>query len=270
MTFRARTRSPLAALILLAACSDTLTGPEAESVLRTIEQPALDPREARERLWYDMGFWEVLSRLRPASRVTVLQDGHKVEYSAIAFERVMIPTSGSGRSDCLGTRWSLFLWHEGGFPEGLVLSGGRFDRPLGIGEMCEDANFGNAQPMLVRYPAQGRGGQGGHVSTGGSGEIGPGAERGACAFLPEDAAAMLYGSLGVTCRLTRHRVRFDGELQPWTAAGTLGSQKMRVVLRPTEVIGVRYEVDCALPQAAEMCRITPSAIRDAPDAEAAP
>ena len=210
-------------LTMLAACTDTVTAPQAESVLRTLEANSENAVEARERLWETMGLWEVLSKLRPATRVTVTQNGEKTEYSAIAFERLMVPVHGSGVSKCLGTRWSLYLWREGERPEGLALIGGRFDRPLGSADMCNDVSSINAQPMLARYPPRTPGD--GWISSGGSGYISPGADVGDCRFLSADAAATLYRNSSITCRLTRHRVGFEAELHPWAALGTLARRR---------------------------------------------
>jgi hypothetical protein len=66
---------------------------------------------------------------------------------------------------------------------------------------------------------------------------------------------VLHRDMGVTCQMTRHWVHFEATLHP-TLDGTcgggstpcLGPGTMRIQLPPVEVRGVRYTLDCALPQ----------------------
>jgi hypothetical protein len=245
-------------LVLVPACSERLTAPEAEAVLSAVEQPQGD-RELHERLGNRMGWADELGRLSTVSRVRVRRDGRERSYSAIVFERVMVPPTGSGRSSCLGPRWSLFLWREDERPEGLVLTGGRFDRPLSPGGLCADITFSDPAPVVVWYPPEAPDEQPAWVSGSGRGEIGPGMDSGPCEFLAPAEAQALYRSRGVTCRLTLHRVRLQSTLHPIAPEASAvalvrGRGAMRVEVPQVDVVGVRYTIECGLPQAAEMCR----------------
>jgi hypothetical protein len=248
----------LTLLAVLGACSDRVTAPEAEAVLSAVERP-LASGEVRRRLWEHMGSADVLGRLRTTSRVQVWQDGRELSLAGIVFERVMVPPSGSGRSSCLGPRWFLYLWHQSERPEGLVLSGGRFDQALSQGGMCSDINFSVPTPFVAWYPAEepaDRGWPAGWVSVGGHGGITPGTDVGPCSFLASTDAGELYQTMGITCRVTRHRVYLQSTLQRFAPNGrldgTLGTMQVRVP--QVEVLGVRYTIECRLPQAAFMCR----------------
>jgi hypothetical protein len=246
----------LCALTLLTACSDRLTAPEAEAVLNALEQP-LRRGEPRERLWTRLGWEDLLAKLKTASQVTVSQDGHRLKYSAVVFERLMVPPTGSGRSPCLGPRWALLLWGQGEHPQGISISGGRFDQPFSLGRYCQEVNFMDATPRASWYPGE----VGNGWATGsGRGDIQSGLDDGACMFLTAADAELLHRNMGVTCRMTRHWVHFDASLHP-VLGGTcgggstpcLGPGTMRIQLRPVEVMGIRYTLDCALPQAENMC-----------------
>lgn len=250
-----------AQLVLLTACSDRLTAPEAEAILTAVDQP-VGNREQRDRLWSRMGWADGLQRLNAVSRVPGGRNGRTVSYSAVVFERVMIPPTGGGRSPCLGPRWSLFLWREDGTPEGMVLTGGRFDQTLSPGGLCPDINFGGPAPVVAWYPPESSGEQSAWISGSGRGEITPGVDTGPCEFLAPDEAAALYRNTGVTCRLTRHRVHLTSTLHPFTGLASAGMpaygrETMRVEVPPAEVLGVRYTIACGLPQAAMMCRREP-------------
>jgi hypothetical protein len=243
------------ALAVLTACSDRLTAPEAEALLSAIDQPL--GRGELGRLFNRSGFGEELTRLRAGSRVIISQDGQSIRYSAVVFERLMVPRSGSGRSTCLGPRWSLFLWREDPMPEGLLLRAGRFDQRFSPGKICEDVDFSDPSPELLRYPPGRAGEQQPWVSRSGRGEITPGLDAGPCEFFASGEAEVLRSRWGISCRRTRHRVHFQSTLQPIGGSGSAGApvlETMRVLLRPAEVMGIRYTIDCLLPQAADMCR----------------
>jgi hypothetical protein len=245
------------ALLTLTACTDRLTAPEAQAILDAVEQP-LGSREMSRRLWERMGWADGLMRLHTSSRVLVRRDGRELAYAGVVFERLMVPASGSRRSPCLGPRWSLFLWRGDEHPEGLSLTGGRFDRALSSGGgMCPDVDFIDPAPFAAWYPPEGPGDRGGGwVSAAGRGEITPGVDVGPCDFLAAADAEELYRSIGVTCRVTRHRVYLRSTLHPVATDGGLDrwGGTMEVQVAPVEVLGVRYTIECGLPQAAFMCR----------------
>jgi hypothetical protein len=207
-----------ALVVLLSACQDHLTAPEAEAILTAIDEP-LSNWEKRELLWQRLGWDRGLRLLNTVSQIRGRRDGRTLTYSAVVFERLMIPSTGSGRSPCLGPRWSLFLWREGASPEGMILTGGRFDRTLSPGGMCEPVLFPDPAPLAAWFPIEASGMQPSWLSRSGRGEISPGVDAGPCGFLPPGEAAALYRTMGVTCRVTRHRVRLVATLHATHGGG---------------------------------------------------
>jgi hypothetical protein len=241
----------LCALTLLTACSDRLTAPEAEAIVLELEHPLLKG-ELRDGVLRRMGWAWGIAKLKGASQVTVSQGGRRFRYNAVVFERVMVPLTGNGRSQCLGPRWSLHLWRQGEHPEALNVRGGRFDQSFSPGRMCGDVNFIDPAPSAMWYPSE----VGNAWASGsGMGDIQPGVDDGPCEFLSVADLEVLHRDMGVTCQMTRHWVHFEASLHP-TLDGTcggggtpcLGPGTMRIQLSPVEVRGVRYTLDCALPQ----------------------
>ena len=123
-------------------------------------------------------------------------------------------------------------------------------------------SFGGPAPVVAWYPSESQRDEPVWVSATGRGEITPGAEAGPCRFLAPDEAKALYRNIGVTCTLTRHRVFLTAVLRPTAghAGAELprpGSRTMEVEVPSAEVVGVRYIIACALPQAyrsSERCR----------------
>lgn len=228
------------------ACADRLSAPEAARLVNALEGSlASDAKERPGRLEDRMGeIGRNFSRLRGASSVELHRDGHALTYRAVVFEYVMAPPAGLDTSGCAGTRWVAYFWRDGGLSDGLRFMGGQFRQRLAPPRSCREVNYSDPQPSLLAYPPD----QNVWLATDGDGDISPGVVIGECAFLEPEAAGFLREERGITCALTRHRVRFRAQIQrdasPSPPSFAFDPAISRVELGPTEVIGVRITVDC--------------------------
>lgn|SRR5574341_353809 len=218
-----------------AACTDRLTAPQAVELVNTVEA-SLAPGGVPQRWLGDV--WKSDLRLgAPLARTDLRRDGEKLPYRAIVFERVVLPSGHVENSACAGTRRVAYLWRADS--DGVVFfPGGVFDQrlvPALAG--CRGESVDEPTPLLTAISPD-------HVTwmqASVEGDISPGVVTGACRFLEPEAERVLREEHGITCELTRHRVRLDARLRG-DAMGGLDS--LRLDLDPTEIIGVRYTINC--------------------------
>lgn len=237
---------------LFTGCSDRLTGPEAAQLVDALES-SLSPfdRERAQQFFWDrelalFGGHES-SLLRNASQVVLHRDGHALRYRGFVFESVRVPPSDL---DCLGTRWSALLWPKDRNSIDVTFSGGRFDQRLvPQSPFCWDGHqFVTVGPEPTVYVASDDA-YSTWVSTDGEGDISPGIVIGECPFLAPESARWLRDMRGMSCDLTRHKVRFRAQLQrtklsstPLVFEGANGSSE--IVLPSAEIIGIRITFHC--------------------------
>ncbi|HZE93340.1 MAG TPA: hypothetical protein VEZ49_01440 [Gemmatimonadales bacterium] len=239
-------------MALFTGCSDRLTGPEAAHLVDALESSlsAFDPERAQQFFWdrelAPFGGHES-SLLRNASAVVLHRDGHALRYRGFVFESVRVPLSDI---DCMGTRWSALLWPKDRNAVDVTFSGGRFDQRLvPQSPYCSDGHhFVTVGPEPTVYVAADDA-QHTWVSTDGEGDISPGIVIGECPFLAMESARWLRDMRGMSCDLTRHRVRFRAQLQrtnlssrPLVFEGANGSSEIE--LPSTEIIGIRITFHC--------------------------
>ena len=235
-------------------CSDRLTAPEAMELVDSLEAAVSPQSEERRQNVLDgimRGWGDKLARIPGISQVHLRRDGRLAPYRALVFERVMVPPGGiEDRSGCAGTRWFAVFWREGEEPGVIGMSGGRFHGQWVQGfHSCPDVYFTRPEPSLYFSPGQRAPGQNTLWATEGEGDISPGEVTGECAFLESEDRRLLQERYGITCAMTRHRVRFRVRL---TSAGS--SETSILDLQPAEIIGFRYTIQCdsiARPEANE-------------------
>jgi hypothetical protein len=247
----------LVTYVVVAACAEQITAPEVETILRNVEHLTTDapwdpterevPPDAYSRpidyLWDRLGIpgaWQYTRFFEGAPPVVVSYSGVLKEYHGFVLERLTVPHDG-GRGECGGPRWTLMLWHGRSQPDGILLAGGRFDRPLGPVQLCEDHTAGSPEPVVVAFPRPDDPDQYAWTSRSGSGHIGRGREISPCAFLAGGAVSYLADN-GVTCTLTRHTVQLSSQLE--RNRHKSGSPLLRLAISRTEVPGIRWTIDC--------------------------
>lgn len=217
-----------------AACTDRLTAPEAVELVNTVEA-SLAPGGVPQRWLGDV--WKSDVRLgAPLARTELRRDGETLPFQAIVFERVVLPSGHLGTSACAGTRRAAYFWRADS--DGVVFfSGGVFDQrlvPALAG--CPGESDGLTPVVTAISPDHGA-----WIQAAVEGDISAGVVTGACRFLEPDAERVLREEHGITCELTNHRVRFAAQLRS-DALG--GSDSMRLDFDSTEIIGVRYTINC--------------------------
>jgi hypothetical protein len=218
-----------------AACTDRLSAPEAIELVNTVEE-ALATRGVPERWLGDI--WKSDLRLgAPLVRTELRRDGAPLLYRAIVFERVVKPSGQFENSICAGTRRAAYFWRADSdgavfFPEG------PFDQRLVPAlARCLGEDVQQPAPLVSAITP-------GHrlwIQASVEGDISPGVVTGACRFLEPEAERYLRDEHGITCELTTYRVRLVARLHGYALAG---SDSMRLALDTTEIIGVRYTIDC--------------------------
>lgn len=208
-------------------------------------EAALSPQAEERRqdvldgiMW---GWGDKLARIPGISQVHLRRDGRLAPYRALVFERVMVPPGGmADRSGCAGTRWFAVFWREGEEPGVIGMSGGQFRGPWVYGfHSCPDVYFSRPEPSLYFSPGQRAPYQSTLWATEGDGDISPGEVTGECAFLASEDARLLQERYGITCAMTRHRVRFRVRL---TRPGS--SESSVLDLQPAAIVGFRYTIHC--------------------------
>lgn len=214
---------------ICAACSDRLTAPEAVELVHTVEQ-SLAPGGMPQRWLGDL--WKSDLRLGAPLRTTHLQrDGEKLPYRAIVFERVVL-SSGHLAEPCVGTRRAAYFWRADS--DGVVFfPGGLFDQRL-VPSGCLGESV---DPLVTAITPE----QGMWIQAFVEGDISPGVVTGPCGFLEPEAERVLRKEHGITCELTNHRMRFAAQLLGFAVAGP---DSMRLSLDTTEILGVRYTINC--------------------------
>lgn len=245
---------------LCAGCSDRLTGPEAVRLVDALESASAAGPDER-RIWWDrlFGFeWrDELSRLHDVSSVVLTREGQSITYRALVIEavRVSMPPA----FECAATYRQALLWREGDRPEGVGFDGARFDKPLGTPTLWCAASNGfvmrDLQPLLWASAGPGWYWHG----TDGEGDVSPGVVIGDCLFLSSEGKESLLNLRGVTCEITRHRVRFRAKLGRSSPARA-PPDTFRVELAPTDIIGIRYTFHCDQPETVTN-HLCPSGIR---------
>lgn len=231
---------------LVLGCSDRLTGPEVAQVVDALESShPTTVRERQRQLYWDLilgmlgGHKSPL--LRAASKVVVRRAGSSVAYRAVVQEFVRVPES----LTCLGTTWGAVLWNDDREHAWLFFRGADFSR--GIESQvhwrldCENEVTG-PEPFL--HVSEG---DTNWVATDGEGDISQGEVIGECPFLTPEAPTWLREERGMTCELTRHKVRFRAHLR--RAGQSLkvvpdSSAPTEIELRSSEVIGIRITIEC--------------------------
>ncbi|MGH8544833.1 MAG: hypothetical protein ACREX3_14645, partial [Gammaproteobacteria bacterium] len=220
--------------------TDRLTAPEAIELVNTVEQ-SLSSGAVPQR-WVGAIVKSDLRLAAPLVRTDLRRDGEPLPYQAIVFERVVKPSVQLGNSICPGTRRAAYFWRADG--DGVVFfPQGSFDQDLvpplrsclhdlrHVGEGAEPPPVVTAvtpdQAMWVQESVEG--------------DISPGLGTGACRFLEPEAERRLRDEHGITCELTTHRVSLAARLHGYAVGG---SDSMRLDLDTTEIIGVRYTIDC--------------------------
>jgi hypothetical protein len=243
-TIRTLLAAATAAGALGTGCSDRLTAPEAMELVDSLEAAVSPQAEERRQhvlegiIW---GWGDKLARIPSISQVHLRRDGRLASYRALVFERVMVPPGGiEDRSGCAGTRWFAVLWREGEEPGVIGMSGGQFRGPWVHGfHSCPDVYFSRPEPSLYFSPGQRAPAQSTLWATEGEGDISPGEVTGECGFLASEDTRLLQERYGITCAMTRHRVRFRVRL-----VGAGSSETSVLDLEPTEVVGFRYTIQC--------------------------
>lgn len=229
---------PLLGVTVCIGCTDRLSGPEAAELVTALEQ-SLSAEAGPRRLF--MNVYEGDLRLRAAASTAVLQrDGQELTYRALVFERVVVPPSGLGTWNCAGTRSAAYFWHDGGERDGLLfLPSGWFDARLvpGLGSCLGENVDRPARALAAVTPNQDM-----WLPADAEGDISPGVVTGGCGFLPPERARFLRQEHGITCELTRHRVRFSAHVRNFSSLR--GPDSSRVDLPSTEIVGVRYTINC--------------------------
>ncbi len=259
-------------LPLLTGCADRITGPEALEIARAIERTYSVDGELDGPFLHLMGGWWLEPFRKAAGQIPTVvasRDRRSVRYQALVFEKMMDPPTGFLPKDgCVATRRSLLLWREGEY-EALVLTGGDFSqRIVRRPEWCSMVNGGLFGPEPVAWIGRwvhledGERGWQHWESEDGRGDISSGVVAGDCAFLDAAGARYLLDEMGATCKVTRHRVRFDigmgdGETTRRTEDGGKlrfpGPPGFSIKLPTVEVLGVRFTYDCSLEAAAAPC-----------------
>ena len=208
------------------ACTDRLTAPQAVALVNTIER-SLSEGESPERWLGEI--WKGDVRLGALAPITLRRDGEQRSYQAVVFERVML-----GEDDakgCGGTRRAAYF--KGANDDGAVFfPAGWFDQRL-VG--CIDGSRTRAPAAQVVTPEH----PFWYVESL-AGDISPGVVTGPCGFLAAGSEVTLRAEHGISCETTRHRVWLAIQLQ-----GADGTQRMRLETDTTEIMGVRYTIDCA-------------------------
>jgi hypothetical protein len=219
-----------------AACTDRLTAPEAVELVHTVEA-SLAPGGVPQRWLGDV--WKSDPRLgAPLARTDLRRDGEKLPYRAIVFERVVLPSGHLATSPCAGTRRAAYFWRADS--DGVVFfPGGVFDQRLAPALAGCPRESDQPIPIVTAITPD-------HVTwiqASAGGDISPGVVTGACRFLEPEAERYLREEHGITCELTHHRVRFAARLRGYVLAGL---DSMRLDLDMTELIGVRYTINCEI------------------------
>jgi hypothetical protein len=215
---------------ICAACSDRLTAPEAVELVNSVEE-SLAPGGTPQRWLGDV--WKSDVRLgAPLGTTALRRDGEKVLYQAIVFERVVIPSGQVGDKRCAGTRRAAYFWRADS--DGVVFfPGGVFDQRL----LPANCNVDQSTPAVTAITPNG----GTWIPASVEGDISPGVVTGSCRFLEAEAERFLREEHGITCELTNHRVRLAARLLGYTVAGP---DSTRLALDTTEILGVRYTINC--------------------------
>ena len=218
-------------VVLTAACSDRLTAPQAVELVNTVEESRASGGASQRWLG---GIWTSDLRLGAALTTELRRDGDRLHYRAIVFERVVVPGR-LGNSICAGTQRSAYFWREGDgvvfFPEGV------FDQRLVPAlASCQESKTDSSMPLVTAVTP----GHGAWIQASVEGEITPGVVTGSCRFLELEAERVLREEHGITCELTNHRVRMSALLRDAVA----GSDSLRLILDSTDIIGVRYTINC--------------------------
>ena len=217
------------------ACTDRLTAPEAMELVNTVEESLASG--GVPQLWLG-NIWKSDLRLgAPLVSTDLRRDGRRLTYRAIVFERVVKASGETGNSNCPSTRRAAYFWRSDSdgvvfFPEGL------FDQRLvPVLRSCVDTGFETSMPFVTAITPD----QGMWIQASVEGDISPGVVTGPCRFLEREAERFLREEHGITCELTTHRVRLGARLDGYAVAGP---DKLRLDLDTTEIIGVRYTIDC--------------------------
>ena len=218
--------------VTICACSDRLTAPEAVELVNSVNE-SLAPGGTPQRWLGDV--WKSDLRLgAPLGTTALRRDGEKLLYRAIVFERVVVPSGQLGDQNCAGTRRAAYFWRADS--DGVVFfPGGLFDQRLvpGLGS----CRWESADPFVSTITPD-------HATwlpASAEGDISPGVVTGPCRFLEPEAERVLRKEHGITCELTNHRVRFAARLLGSTWAPP---DSMRLALDTTEILGVRYTINC--------------------------
>lgn len=216
------------------ACADRLTAPQAVQLVSTVEE-SLAPGGNPQR-WLG-GIWRNDLRLGAISATPLRRDGEPLAYQTIVLERVVVPSDRAETSNCTGVRRAAYFWRGDG--DGVVFfSGGFFDeRLVPTLASCLGAGGERPSPLVTAVTPDGER----WLPESVQGEIAPGVVTGPCAFLEPEAERVLRGEHGIICEMTRHRVTFAAELRSFGAAGL---DTIRFHLDTTEMVGVRYTIDC--------------------------
>jgi hypothetical protein len=210
------------------ACTDRLTAPEAVELVTSIEKSFAE-NSGPQRWLADV--WKGDVRLGALTRTDLRRDDEMRPYQSIVFERIVLASPRPGRLLCAGTRHAAYFRRADN--DGAVFfPGGWFDQRL-VGCSHESAQ----EPALhVITPDQSS-----WLAESVQGEISPGVVTGRCSFLEPESERVLREEHGITCAVTRHRVHFAARLEGFAVGGP---DKMRLELDTTEIVGVRYTIDC--------------------------
>jgi hypothetical protein len=258
-----RLLAPFIACLLLTGCADTITAPEATSLVSAFERArGAYAGTSEERLWQRMGYQLELATQQRAKRVEVRWDLYTRRYSALVIERVMLRSWDDPPGTCAGPELSLALWTGGERPTGMVLSGHRFERPLGEPATCLSvgSRIEMPDPILLAYPSEDDAVDLNWRGVSGTGYISPGRVLGDCDFLSPEAVTALAEGYAITCTRTEHEVEFDATLRryaPTTVAprepGAVAGLPRSARLPPTTVQGIRYTIDCMRDVPVDLC-----------------
>ena len=217
---------------ICAACTDRLTAPEAVELVNTVEA-SLAPGGTPQR-WLG-GVWKSDLRLgAPLGTTALRRDGDTLRYRAIVFERVVILSGQLGEQVCAGTRRAAYFWLADS--NGVVFfPGGVFDQRLvpALGSCLSESVDAAVTAITPDHTTW--------IQASVEGDISPGVVTGACRFLEPEAERVLRDDHGITCQLTNHRVRFAAQLSGHALGGL---DSMRLALDATEILGVRYTINC--------------------------